>query len=59
MNHESYIQEHVGPVVVSYRENIAIRSMINNLTSNNAPYTQWNTKDGRQHALWRISEAET
>jgi uncharacterized protein (DUF1015 family) len=32
--------------------------MILQLTSQNEPFSMWNTIDGREHALWKIKKTE-
>ncbi len=58
MTHETYIEKHVGPVVVSHRQDEQIDLLIQTLTQQKDPYALWKTVDGREHALWRVSKGE-
>lgn len=53
LNHQTYMEEHVGPVVVSHRQDPVLDAIILSLTEKPA-FSAWKTVDGREHALWRI-----
>jgi uncharacterized protein (DUF1015 family) len=58
LNHQTYMEEHVGPVVVSHRQDAALDALILELTEQKAAFSSWRTVDGREHALWRIRRSE-
>lgn len=57
-NHESYRKDHVGPVILSFREQQSlIREILHDYTKKNEPYSKWTTVDGRAHALWKMENS--
>lgn len=57
-NHESYKKDHVGPVVLSYRQTeIGIRSLLKDHSHKAEPFARWATVDGRHHSLWKMEES--
>lgn len=57
-NHESYRKDHVGPVILSYRDmNFHIKDLLCAYSSKEEPFSRWSTADGRQHSLWKMEES--
>jgi len=57
-NHESYRKDHVGPVVLSYRDTtINIKDMLYGHVTKEEPFAKWATIDGRHHSLWKMDES--
>lgn len=55
MNHQSYKKQHVGPVVVSHPRHEDLENSITTVIQQVPPFSQWTTKDGRHHSLWKVA----
>lgn len=49
----------MGPVVVSHREDLALKRMVLQLTQENEEFARWHTSDGREHTLWKVRKEQS
>lgn len=54
MNADTYAKDHVGPVVVSYRQNNQLDQLIRESIKEKEAFSEWTTNDARKHKLWKI-----
>lgn len=45
-------------MVVSHRRDQNLEDMIVTMTKSKPIFSEWNTKDGRQHSLWRLRASD-
>lgn len=58
LDRHSLKDKHVGPVVLSYKENEDIEQWMVRVVEQKECYASWKTEDGREHGLWRVERKD-